>query len=931
MLTGSLDDLVGRLAYSVASDEGRRPIAFLTGSGISAGAVPMSKSIVELIRRPLSDPDKVAFDEHLKLARDDAERYQQAFQWLSLRRDANYRDRVIQLATLAACDKSGIPEVEYIRRSGDLELATERWRLPDGQSALGRILTGLPAELRGPVLTTNFDPLTEISVRRAGGAVNFFVNADDSSFLGNLRVQNTPFVLHLHGFWRDSATLSTPEQLELHRPTLEASLRYVLEHYTLVVIGYGGWSDVVTRIIQELVAQQRADSLDILWAFYEKPHRVADLVKSFSALTSLAAAPGNVQFYADVDANKFFPRLEKALADHLFYPERQRSDRGDAGLAGWATVNEAFLADYKGLATEESALTFLDGRMPSWQDAVSANVALRESAQELYLRVKRDIPSREASLDLVLGASGEGKSTIAMQFAALAAQDRDFGAQVLYLAGDYFGTDAAVFQLPRDRDHVLVVDDAYRFVPRLQELVTRMKAEARARIHVVAVSRDTDWHNTGANMFAWNSYVRYRHHQVRGISRADATSMVRTWERLGERALGELQTLATSEERVTALLSYSQGLGLDANERTLLGALLTTRYGKGLREHISQLMSRLEGRLIRGSIPGDSLLDALVLIAIPYAYEVLDLEPLVLSDALQLEWPSLVVEVLEPLGDEAAITYSSGRVVVRHEMIASSILDLCLERDYDVKEALQRLVAAAARRVARDGYAPKTGSIAYIAKQITDLPDLAIAAARAARLAVPSRLSYATTLSAVLRRNGDPETARKVNEDAVDLLTNAQNTDQARGYLSEWGVVEGNLGCWARNAILAGLAVQDSASLGMVTRAKVGYASSCLLLALARLEGQQHDDRLIAGIAATSVVVRALGDRSAMIWLREAERVVDRFDGRYPDANDGSAVSADIHAALLVARQRVDKPLPASVPLLSGSFAGLVHCMAGRR
>ena len=885
----------------------------------------MSGHIVEIIRKPLSEEDKAVLDVHLSTARDEGEKYQQAFQWLGLRRDADYRDRVIQLATLRACDTSGVDERELLQRSAELELDLDRWRLPKGQGALGRILAGMSLKLRGPVLTTNFDPLTEIAVRKAGGPVNFFVNADDSSFLANLRVQNTPFILHLHGFWRDSATLSTPEQLELRRPVLETSLRYVLEHYTLLVVGYGGWSDVITNILQELVSRQRVDALDILWAFYEKPDRVARLVSEFPVLRALAAAPGNVKFYADVDANVFFPRLERALAQELEYPDMLRETTGKAGLSGWTSITAAFLERHRPLSTSASAITFLDGRMPSWQDAVSEFVPLREMAQELHLRTRHEIASRESSVDLLLGASGEGKSTIAKQFAALAAEDPNFGAEVLYLSGDYFGPEAALLQLPAGRSYVLIVDDAYRFVTRLGELVSRIKATSRTRIHLVLVARDTDWHNAGATTFAWNSYVRFRKHQVRGISRADAAAMVHAWERLGPAALGDLTQCRSGDERVAALLTSSQGVGLGVRDSSLLGALLSTRYGEGLREHIAQLMQRLSGRLIRGT--EDSLLDALVLIALPYAYGILDLEPSVLCDALGLEWSSLVLEVLEPLGDEAAITYTSGRVVVRHETIASSIVDVCLELNYDLVGAVQRLVGSAARRLVRDGYAPRTGSIAYMAKQIADLPALAIAAAKAARDAVPTRLSYATTMSSVLRKHGDPEAARAVNVEAVTLLSHAYNADQARGFLTEWSVVEGNLGCWARNAVLAGLALEDSSTLGTVSRDKAQFAVSCLLLALTRMEDKHHDDRLVNGIAAVSVIARSIGDRSARAWLREGERMVDRHNGRYPDLRDAKQIEGAIHSALLVGRQRLEAPLPPPLPHLSGSLTGLIRCV----
>lgn len=941
MYTGSSQDLVARIAYSLAKTDGARPIAFLTGSGLSRGAVPMSAQIVAQIRKSITEDDDLrAFDDHLEGAKDDGEKYQQAFQWLGIRRDPGFRDRVIQIATLGACKTDDIGEIlgadgvidrrRLLDQAGALELESERWTLPDGQAALGRILNGLPSAMRGPVLTTNFDPLTEIAIRRAGGNPSFFVNADDTSFLANLRVQNNPFILHLHGYWRDSTTLSTPEQLELRRPVLEASLRYVLERYTLVVLGYSGWSDVIARILQDQVGYQGVESLDILWAFFEDGEAVAELAKSHPVVATLAAAPGNVQLYTSVDANAFLPALERSIAEHLEFIDGDRRIVPHAGLAGWTTVTPDFLKPFERAATKAAAVTFVDGRIPSWQDAVSRYVATRELALTIYNQLKQSVPSREASVDLVIGASGEGKSMVALQLATLVASDPDFGADALVLEGDYFGSDSAVLQLPDSKSYVLIVDDAYRFASRIQELVVRIHRDARARIHFVLLSRDTDWHNSGANGFSFSAYVRSRSHSLSGLTRADALSMVLTWEKLGAEGLGELATLVSTDDRVDHLLEVSQGLALSKGKRSLLGALLATRYGAGLRDHISQLMTRLEGRMIR-PLRSDSLLDALILISLPYAYEVVDLEPVLLMDVFDLDWPEVVAHILEPLGDEAAISYNSGRVVVRHEMIASAVIDIALEWDLDLEATISRLVSAAARRLARDGYAPKLGSIAYVASRIRDLPKLAIAAATAARTAVPGRLSYVTHLSAALRRDHQIAQAIELNVSAVELISNVDNRDQSRAYLTEWGVAEGNLGQWARNALLVGMSLQDSSALGTITGEKSRGALSCLLLALRRLDEIEPRIEFVQGMAAVSTLSRAFGvnDVNSRAWLRAAERIVDARDVVYPSIDDIQTTATYLTFATTAALQRIESPLPRGLPNPAGTFSELLRCASG--
>jgi hypothetical protein len=382
---------------------------------------------------------------------------------------------------------------------------------------------------------------------------------------------------------------------------------------------------------------------------------------------------------------------------------------------------------------------------------------------------------------------------------------------------------------------------------------------------------------------------------------------------------------------VDHLLEVAQGLGLREQHRTLFGAFLATRYGPGLREHVAQLMTRLQGRRIVIARDAGSLLDAFVLISLPYAYEIVDLQPALLSDVFGVDWPTVVTRILEPLGDEAAITFSSDRVVVRHEMIAAAVVDVALEWGLDLQAAVSRLVGAAARRIARDGYIPQNGSIAYLASRITDLPRLAVAAAIAAHEAVPSRLSYVTHLSAAFRRNGQALQAAETNEANVRLLSDAGNADQGRAFLSEWGVAEGNCDRWARNAVLVSMALQDSYSLGAVTSQRSRGAVSCLLLALRRLNDARGHEDLLKGMAALSVISRAFGipDPNTRAWLRAAERAVDAGGVTYPELDDVGAMDRSLKSAIAVARDRLESPLPRGLPSPIGSFADLARCARG--
>ncbi len=858
---------------------------------MSAGAVPMSANIVKIISDGLTRAERESFDAYLGGVGGDGEKYRQAFRWLGLRKPPQMRDRIIQLATLRAYQS--LPSEKnagLLNRSAQLEGEIDKWNLPPGQASLGRILAGLSQEYRGPVLTTNFDPLTEIAMRRAGVEPVYYVNADDSSFLTNLRVQSSPTVLHLHGFWRDSVTLSMSEQLEARRPAIEGCIRHILDKYTLVVLGYGAWPDVVTTILQEQIAAQQSTSMDILWAFRATPTDIEKQVASNPILSAISQAQGNVQFYAGVDANAFLPALEKRIAPSLSYPDSQRKRAGKAALAGWVNVTPEFLEAADTPVHESSAVTFLDGRLPNWSDAVNPFVVQRDIAVEITNVVKADLPLRESSVSILLGASGEGKSTILLQVAAMLAISDEMSPEVIFLSGDHLGPVEDLIKLPSDKSRVLIVDDAYRFVGPIQLLAKRIRELGKPGLHLVLASGDSDWYATGAHRYPWSKQVRTHNFTVAGLERPDAVAFIQTWRKLGADALGDLAELDDVDDQVEDLLEASRDPGVDGVKASLLGALLVTRYGDGLRGHIGELMGRLEMRLIQPAYSERTLLDALVAIALPHSYGVLDLEPQVLGDVLGVDLASLFADVLEPLGEEAAVAFTSGRVVVRHYMIATVIIDLCLERQYDLETTVDRLIYSAAKRLRQTGDVPRLSTVTYLGSKMTDIPKLALTAVAAARRADPKRLSYVSHASAVHRRSNDVVGAQELNAGAVTLLDDETNWSQGRGFLTEWAVVEGNLGNWACNALLASMALGDEYRLGLLYPDKVQRAVSCLMLSLRRLDEISPDGLLVEALAAGTVVARRIGNVTQRSWLLAAERHVVGREGEFPDRNDRGLV-----------------------------------------
>jgi hypothetical protein len=316
----SSDDLVQRL------DSGGRPLLFLVGSALTMPSKPGAPGVagvaamVDLIRARFS-PDGLShadaikarkrlqtFDQAVKSA-DGGARYQTAFQQLrALGGGADAMNAVIRDAVLRARNPPTSVDVRDTRALAALERSAAGWHLGPGIKALGQLVAHHDDRVARVVLTTNFDPLIEVAIRGAGGQASAVELLGD----GALPVADpvVASVVHLHGLWR-SDTLHTPGPLTLGRAALRASLARLLGEVTLVVLGYGGWDDVITETLAELGADTTARP-DIVWCFYETDPKK---IESNYAKQLRLLEPYRERFacFAGVDCNVVLPKLRAAF------------------------------------------------------------------------------------------------------------------------------------------------------------------------------------------------------------------------------------------------------------------------------------------------------------------------------------------------------------------------------------------------------------------------------------------------------------------------------------------------------------------------------------------------------------------------------------------------------------------------------------------
>lgn len=311
------EDLLDRLSA--------RPheLVYLVGSAVTAPAgpgepgVPRVDGVIDLIRAEYRRPSELQRFE-AALQSEPENRYQAAFRFLLRTRDQDIANAVIRRAVLLARRTAPAPAPDLVDEDAHelcraLEGDLEGWHLPPAVEALGRVLAAAPTAARPVVLTSNFDPLVAISVRRAGGRAYTSAMHVDGSLAGV--DGHGCLVVHFHGDWFRTDTLHTPAQLGQDRPKLAASLASLISARTLVVLGYGGWDDVFTRSLIGVIRGGLAP-LKVAWAFYPDD---AQAISRGSAKLLEALRPGvelgRVVLYKGIDAHRFLPRLAARLGE----------------------------------------------------------------------------------------------------------------------------------------------------------------------------------------------------------------------------------------------------------------------------------------------------------------------------------------------------------------------------------------------------------------------------------------------------------------------------------------------------------------------------------------------------------------------------------------------------------------------------------------
>ncbi len=722
-----------------------------------------------------------------------ADDYQAAMKWIHGSLTQSGVNEVIRRAVLKSRLGAALPNFQ-----GDGDPAD--WYLPAGARELAALVARGGGRFLGPILTTNFDPLISLAIRNAGARRRLHVIDTDGALPKAVEADPGEFdVIHLHGYWQGGNTLHTPAQLTSERPRLTASLRRLLVQRTLVVVAYGGWDDVFTRALVDVLQDAEAQ-VTVLWGFHEADAGLVEtryaklLERAQAAITS-----GALHLYGGVDCHSVFGEIAKARGISTMSAPGQSAA---CPLPGWQWITNSFLSSLPALKAAE-AVRYFDGASPSWRHVASSSIP-RRSALAKIVSAWGDLPDDQCSMQLIRAAGGEGKSTLLMQAAIEAAKGGVW--EVLYRPSPQLGLSPDVVTgLDESKQWLIVIDDADGLVESLYQCLLELHQSSRANVDFLLAARDTDWRGARGDGRPWGQLCKQLPDLVlRGIEdEQDARVIVDAWAAFGEQGLRGLAKHENREAMVAALRQSVNAAQNDRKEGSFFGGLLDVRYSpQALRTHVREMMERLDGQAIRGS--QHTLRDALAYVAACHGAGIPGIDCNVLADLLNVPRAWVSSLLVGPLGDEAAGSVSGGHVFSRHHKVAEAILaEAELSLGIDLGEAWSELVKQTVRTSATIPVSHKThGRILHAGPHLQEsLPEaipegrrleIAIAAARAAIAAQPNRLDQVTDLGRTFRAGGDFGNASKIFSDELqNAKVKIDYLQSIRGYWYEWGVCEG--------------------------------------------------------------------------------------------------------------------------------------------
>lgn len=820
---GDMTDL--RIRLQGLTEETDRRLVTVFGSGISNAVLPNVTELTQLFRHQMPSRGLDRFDERVTPLLGTPLGYQNAASLLTYQAGEQAVMRAIRSAVLRAC--RDVPEEEVSQTARNEEQCRNyvkdgSWNVPLGYQRFARFFSSLSGKVRGPIITTNFDPLIEIALREEDiPAEPIPIPVDSAPTPAQLREASTQPVLHIHGYWTGRATSNVPSRITADRPQLDQVLQELLRNSIVLVVGYSGWADgfmksLYSRILNEAALLES----DVLWAAYDKDPEIA---LNEGALKDLLVAPG-FSLYLGVDGHELF-------VDEL--------DRGSSTAEESPSPFGYTHVPRYPVSPRPNDAHFADGGQPEWADATPGHWPTLTSTRALEEKLLSSLNRGGGSGAVALGPLGEGKSLAVRQVAMAVAASRHDWSVLWREAG---APPITKDWLKRVRDSfgptLICIDEADLVADELVSTQDFWGTE-NSGLALLLASHDRLWQRSGKHLRPAIPEVLFH-----GITSEDADCIADAWQRMGllPNSKEDVHDATSAAER----LNSSAGL-MAAKSNTLFGAVLDVRYGPQLGDRVKDLIEKLRKIKLSEEI---SLGD--VFAGICVIQDALDRNGSlgkgasrpIIAAMVGLDTVFADGKILETLGREAAVTFAGTRVYSRHPAIASAVVQLVHEDG--TAEKIYTLVGHAGGVLRNAGARDDDGyRDTYLISRNLRVPEAVWAATGAVKGAGPRILEPRVTLLSAKRR----ENASKAISYAQALAPRVYNYDDfhsaIRPFLVEFSISMREEGLAQTSAGLAALALDDRVGFTLdVTRA--GYALVALVKSTHTLNVQTKEGPMVS-------------------------------------------------------------------------------------
>jgi hypothetical protein len=815
-----------QLRLSTISEGTSRKLSVVLGSGPSNSVLPNVSELTRLFRAEIPTQGLKRFDDTIQPLLGTGLGYQNAASILKFQAGDVAVARAVRKAVLRAC--MSLPEADRAAMARDVDGCTQlehdgKWSIPEAYRAFALYFKRLPASVRGPIITTNFDPLIELAFRDAGLLVESVpIPYDSVPTPEQLQHKVAIPVFHIHGYWTSNATLSTIGQLTRSRPSLRSFLSRTLQQSTVLVLGYGGWKDAFISQLHQRLEERDLFETELCWAVYGED---AERALNEAAVDAFYGLPG-FNLYLGVDAHSLFGPIEV-------------DEPSTASKAGFQPPGHTWLRGI-GRSNESGMSGFVDGSQPSWDDAAPGVWPELTATREMIAATATILRAEGGSAVVVVGPLGEGKS-LGIRQAALRIADMFPDWAVLWREpGAPSISEEWLQDLHTHCSSVLVVSDDADLIKRdLSRLRTTWGA-GQSGIAFLLASHDRLWWRLAGTVPS--EVIAFE-----GLTRDDARAIARRWldynlaPPSSGPAEGRLDDLV--ERLITSSASIEEG-----QRTTLFGAVLDVRYGAGLRDRVANLLAALAAT---PASPNGPITLADVFGGICLLQTLANVSTSGMSRKLIAALVDPTAEyrdgrVLTLLGREAAITFAGDRILSRHPSIARHAVELL--REGGKLPALAELLALVGGRMRKIGGVHQDEyRDAYLLAQRLTVREEAVAAAKGAIRGAPKLLEPRVT-SLRVTRSFDPVEARRLAEVySPHLLEYDDYGTAVRVFLSEYSVIARACAEPALAIGLAALALHDGVGY-TVDEEQASYALGSVSKSAAMLNRQ--GERLAPGLPA---------------------------------------------------------------------------------